>query len=54
MYLQEKGLLKDYYQQFRDGVDKDPTGLKTLRAIVKQDWAAFEKDWQAWVLTLKR
>lgn len=53
-YLQEKGLLKDYYTRFRAGVADDPTGLETLKKVVApQDLEAFEKDWREWVMTLR-
>ena len=53
-YLQEKGLLTQYYTSFRDGVKDDPTGLKTLKQVIApQDLGAFEKKWREWVMTLK-
>lgn len=53
-YLQEHGKLVDYYTQFRDGYDKDPTGLQTLKQVLTiDDLAAFDKEWQAWVMKLR-
>lgn len=53
-YLQEKGLLQKYYVAFRDGAKKDPTGLETLKTIIApQKIEAFEKQWRAWVMTVK-
>jgi hypothetical protein len=53
-YLQQKGLLRDYYRKFRDGVKDDPTGIKTLKQVLKiDDLAAFDKSWRQWVLTLR-
>ena len=53
LYLQEKGLLHRYYDQFRAGVSGDPSGYKTLvRVLGEPDMAGFEKQWQAWVLGL--
>jgi hypothetical protein len=53
-YLQEKGLLKDYYRQFREGVKDDPTGLTTLKQILKTDnLDEFDQAWRRWVLTLR-
>ena len=53
-YLQEKGLLVKYYTRFRDGAKEDPKGLETLKKIIApQTLEAFEKDWRAWVLTLR-
>ncbi len=52
-YLQQKGLLRTFYQTFRKNVKKDPTGYKTLRAILKQkDLSVFQKKWEKWVMTL--
>lgn len=54
MYLQDKGLLKDYYKRCRDGVKDDPTGLKTLKQVLKtDDLTGFEKTWRKWVLSLR-
>jgi hypothetical protein len=52
-YLQEKGLLRDYYWKFRDDQANDPTGLQTLeKLIAPQEIGPFETEWRAWVLTL--
>jgi hypothetical protein len=54
LWLQEKGLLQRYYTQFRDHAGDDPTGLKSLKAVIgPQSIEAFEKDWRKWVLTLQ-
>ena len=54
LYLQEKGLLKDYYRLFREGVKNDPTGLATLKQVLKtDDLADFDAAWRRWVLTLR-
>jgi hypothetical protein len=53
-YLQENGKLVEYYTKFRDGYEKDPTGLETLKTVLAtEDLAAFDKKWQAWVMTLR-
>jgi hypothetical protein len=53
-YLQEKGLLKDYYRRFRDAAKDDPSGLKTLKQVLNvEDLDAFDQRWQKWVLTLR-
>lgn len=53
-YLQEKGLLKGFYQRFRDGVAEDATGLKTLKNLIApQELDAFEAEWRKWVLGLQ-
>ncbi len=54
MYLQEKGLLKDYYGRFRASAKDDPQGLKTLRELIApESLARFEQEWRAWVLSLR-
>ncbi len=53
-YLQDKGQLTTYYKAFRDGHEKDPTGLATLKTLIApKSLEDFEKEWRAWVLTLK-
>jgi hypothetical protein len=53
-YLQEKGLLHRYYEQFSAGAAADPTGYKTLvRVLGNPDMARFGKQWQAWALALE-
>ena len=53
-YLQEKGLLVDYYKSFHKNVAKDPTGYKTLVQILgNPDMEQFNKDWQAYVMKLR-
>jgi hypothetical protein len=54
MYLQDRGRLPDYYKKFRDGHADDKTGLATLeKAIAPQPLDDFERQWRAWVLTLR-
>jgi hypothetical protein len=54
LYLQEKGLLKDFYKRFRAAVKHDRSGLKTLKQILNTDnLAAFDKTWRKWVLALR-
>jgi hypothetical protein len=53
-YLQEKGFLHRYYDQFSAGVTADPTGYKTLvRVLGSPDMTRFQKQWQAWALALE-
>jgi hypothetical protein len=55
MYLQEKGELTKFYKAFRDAVDDDPTGAKTLAKVLGvDDLATWEPGWRKWVLALKR
>ena len=53
-YLQQKGLLRDYYRAFLAGRQADPTGYETLkRTLGRADMAAFEREWEAYVLKLR-
>ena len=54
MYLQEKGLLAEYYRRFRDGAKGDPRGLKTLEAVAApRGLGPFEREWRRWVMGLR-
>ena len=54
MYLQDNGLLKRFYADFLATKAKDPTGLAALeRALGTGDMAAFQRQWQAWVMGLR-
>ncbi|MBW2260694.1 MAG: hypothetical protein JRG91_01880 [Deltaproteobacteria bacterium] len=53
LYLQEKGLLVDYYHAFRENADEDPDGYETLeKTLGVDDMAAFKVKWESWVLAL--
>jgi hypothetical protein len=55
LYLQEQGLLKKFYDDFRAGAKRDPGGYKTLQSVLQEkDMSDFQKRWEAWVLGLKR
>jgi hypothetical protein len=52
-YLQEKGLLRRYYQEYLAAKADDPSGYRTLQRILgERDMAAFQARWEEWVLTL--
>lgn len=54
LYLQEKGLLQNYYRAFRDHARTDRDGVKTLEGIVGDGkFEQFEKEWRAWVMGLR-
>jgi hypothetical protein len=54
-YLQQRNLLRKFYQQFLANHEKDPGGYETLKAVLgREDMTAFQKEWQAWVLKLRR
>lgn len=53
-YLQQKGLLRSYYRRFLANREDDPTGYKTLKAVLRRDdIGKFQKEWEAFVLKLK-
>jgi len=54
-YLQERGLLVDYYRRFHANRSRDPTGYGTLEAVLgldADDMPGFEKRWRRYVLSL--
>jgi hypothetical protein len=53
-YLQQRDLLKTYYRRFRANRQDDPSGYKTLKAVLaRDDMDEFQKQWEAYVLKLK-
>ena len=54
-YLQEQDLLHDYYRRFHANQADDPTGYAALKKVLgRDDIDAFQKEWQAYVLTLRQ
>ena len=52
-YLQERGLLRKYYRLFLANRKTDPTGYRTLQAVLgEKDMAKFQKRWEAYVMKL--
>lgn len=52
-YLQERGLLRDYYRAFRATAKDDPTGYELLGKILRErDMARFQRHWERYVLGL--
>jgi hypothetical protein len=55
LYLQERGLLGDFYKRFRRDAKTDPTGEKTLEAVLgTDDLVAFGKKFRKWALALEQ
>ena len=53
-YLQEKGLLVEFYHEFVKNHKSDPTGYGTLKKVLgEKDMGAFKKMWEAFVLKLR-
>jgi hypothetical protein len=54
-YLQEKGLLTNFYHEFAANAKRDPTGFNTLKRVLgEDDMAAFQKKWEKFVLALRK
>ena len=52
-YLQEKGLLLKFYQEFAAHSETDPSGYETLKKVLgEKDMASFGKKWKDYVLKL--
>ena len=53
-YLQEKGLLIDFYKQFVKNEPQDHHGVATLKKILKKDdLVKFKKEWEKFVMGLR-
>ncbi len=53
-YLQQRGVLVQYYHEFVKNVDRDPTGYITLQEVLdRSDMDTFEKEWKEFVLALR-
>ncbi len=53
-YLQERGVLREFYRQVRDDAGRDPSGFDTLvRVLDIDDQATFFAEWKAWVMALE-
>jgi len=54
-YLQEKGLLVKFYQQFHANQKNDPSGFATLQKILREpDMERFRANWEKYVLNLNQ
>jgi hypothetical protein len=52
-WLDERGLLWRFYQQWRDAMSQDPRGQKTFLVVSGQDPASATPAWRAWVQSLR-
>ena len=53
-YMQEKGLLRDFYRAFRAARAKDSTGYTTLvQALGERDMRDFQQRWERYVAALR-
>jgi hypothetical protein len=54
-YLQQKGLLVKFYQEFHSRQKEDPSGFKSLqKTLGETDMEVFKTKWEKFVLTLRR
>ena len=54
-FLQEQGLLRQFYKELRRNRADDPGGYETLQKILgRTDMKAFQKEWEQWALELRR
>jgi hypothetical protein len=53
-YLQEAGLLGEYYHRFASNRDRDPSGYTTLKAVLEtDDMRGFQRSWERYVSKLR-
>ncbi len=53
-YLQERGLLEKYYHAFVADHERDPTGLETLKAVIRtDDMKRFQREWEIFASGLR-
>ena len=53
-WMQEKGVLNDFYHRFVKNAARDPTGIETAKEVLKTDSLdAFQKVWEKDVLKLR-
>jgi hypothetical protein len=49
LYLYEKGELREFYDAFKEGFEKDKTGKVALEAVTGMPLSALERDWKEWM-----
>ena len=54
MYLQEKGLLKDYYTSFKETYKKDKTGISQLEKTLGKSLAIIDEDYLEYIKSFKQ
>ncbi|HUU42868.1 MAG TPA: hypothetical protein VMX57_03765, partial [Planctomycetota bacterium] len=53
-YLQEKGVLERFYKSFREGHEKDRTGVRFVEEVLGRRLEDVEPEWRKWVMDLRR
>jgi hypothetical protein len=51
-YLEQRGLLRQFYRTYRDRFTEDPTGRRFLEEITGKPLETLEAEWRGWVLEL--
>lgn len=51
-YMQEKGLLRQFYKNFRDNFNMDSTGTLFVEKVFNDNLENVDKEFKQWVLTL--
>ncbi|MBM4157326.1 MAG: hypothetical protein FJ216_00905 [Ignavibacteria bacterium] len=54
LYLQEQGLLKKYYKEFKETVNSDKTGIKQLEKITKKSLTEIDTDLIEYIKSFKQ
>lgn len=49
LYLWEKGLLRPFYDAYKDSCEVDPTGRAALEEVTGKDLRAVQEDWRLWL-----
>ncbi len=52
-YLQDQGVLAKWYDAYKKGYDKDPTGLKAMEKVLGKRAFQIDEDWLKWASELK-
>ncbi len=53
LYLQDQGVLSKWYEAYKKGYDKDPSGLKAMEKVLGRKVFQIEEDWLKWAAELK-
>jgi len=53
LYLQQRGMLKKWYDAYTDGFSDNPSGKAALEKVLGKRLFEVEDDWKSWVLALR-
>ncbi|MHB9132222.1 MAG: hypothetical protein ACYDBB_14200 [Armatimonadota bacterium] len=51
-FMQDRGVLRDFYRSFRDNYKADPTGRKMIQQVFRGRLSGIERDWLSWTTQL--